>query len=84
MIFTLLSNSKFRVIFNMDKVDHFKVKLRLPFVYQVGFSIKGEDEVDAEIDGKDGGEDCGDDDGDGNSEVPAPAHTSPYQPMDTT
>ena len=52
--------------------------------YHVGFSIKGEDEVDGEVDGKDGGEDCGEDDGDGNSEVPAPAHTSPYQPMDTT
>ena len=43
--------------------------------YHVGFSIKGEDEVDAEvdaeIDGKDGGEDCGDDDGDCN------AHTNP-------
>ena len=75
-------------ITKFNKVDHFQVKLRLPLIYHVGFSIKGEDEVDGEVDGevggKDGGEDCGDDDGDGNSEVPAPAHTSPYQPMDTT
>ena len=34
-----------------NKVDHFKVKLRLPLVYHVGFSING--------DGGDGGEgDC--------------------------
>ena len=36
-----------------DKVDHFKVKLRLPLVYHLGFSIKS--------DGVDGGEDNGDD-----------------------
>ena len=36
----------------MNKVDHFKVKLRLPLVYNVGFSIKGEDEVNAEVDGE--------------------------------
>ena len=78
--------------------------LKSSSVYHVGFSIKGEDEVDGgvdgevdcevdgefdgEVDGKDDGEDCGEDcgedDGDGNSKVPAPAHTSPYQPMDTT
>ena len=39
---------------NYNKVDHFKVKLRLPLVYHVGFSNKG--------DGEDGGE--GDLDGD--------------------
>ena len=50
-----------------NKVDHFKVKLRLPLVYHVGFSIKGEVEVDAEVDaevdgevdGKNGGKDGG-------------------------
>ena len=36
----------------LNKVDHFKVKLRLPLVYHVGFSIKGEDEVDGEFDGE--------------------------------
>ena len=72
---TLNSNHRF------NKVDHFKVKLRLPLVYHVGFSIKGEDEVDGEVDGEDGGEDCGEDDGDGNVEVPVPAHTNPYQPI---
>ena len=51
--------------------------------YHVGFSIKGEDEVDGvvdgevdgEVDGKDCGEDCGEDADDGNGEVPVPAHT---------
>ena len=57
----------------MNKVDHFKVKLRLPLVlvYHVGFSIKGDvggdvgGEVGGEIGGEVGGEVSGEDGGDG-------------------
>ena len=41
---------------DQNKVDHFKVKLRLPLVYHIGFSIKGEDEVDGDVDGDVDGE----------------------------
>ena len=39
-----------------NKVDHFKVKLRLSLVYHVGFSIKGDVEDGGEVCGEDGGE----------------------------
>ena len=86
----------FRFLYN-NKVDHFKVKLRLPSVYHVGFSIKGEDEVDGEVDGEvdsevDGEVDC-EVYGDVDDEVdckdgPLPTHTNPslinpYQPSPT-
>ena len=61
--------------FNENKVDHFLVKFRLPLVYQVGFSIKGDvedvgevwgedvGEVGGEVWGQVGGEDGGEDGG---------------------
>ena len=42
--------------FNENKVDHFLVKFRLPLVYQVGFSIKGDVEDVGEVWGEDVGE----------------------------
>ena len=51
-----------------NKVDHFKVKLRLPLVYHVGFSIKVE--VDGDVDGE------------VDVEVTLPL-TNPYQPSPT-
>ena len=42
-----------------NKVDHFKVKLRLPLVHHVGFSIKSDGEVDHDFGGKDCCEDGG-------------------------
>ena len=45
-----------KILLILNKVDHFKVKLRLPLVYQVGFSIKGDGVVGGEVLGVDGGE----------------------------
>ena len=53
---------------NINKVDHFKVKLRLPLVYHVGFPITGNGEDGEDDDHEDNGDDVGEDDSEDDGE----------------
>ena len=59
-----------KTILLSNKVDHFQVKLRLPIVYPVSFSIKddGKDGGEGDSDGGGDCEDCGNDGGEDNGD----------------